>query len=144
MALRTSAGEAEDAAAGFSTFRAPLPEHATEITSLISDFYAISSSLTSLDDLSKDLRYRHGWSLIQSDLELVQASLKHTIEVVFDYFGRLDGGKASPEIYKHTWLSMHRLFWDESQYSLATRLAKYKTFLRELGDLVKKYVSMIC
>lgn len=138
MALRTSADEAEDAAAGFSTFRTPLPEHSTEVTGLISDLYAISSSLSSLEDLSKDARYRRNWPRIHPDLELVRSSLKYTVEDIFDFFGRLDGVKSSPETYKHAWLSMGRFFWDESQYSLSTRFAKYKTFLRELGDLIKE------
>lgn len=141
MALRTSAEEVEDVAAGFSTFRTPLPEHATEVTGLISDLYAISSSLSSLEDLSKDARYRRGWSRIHADLELVRSSLKFTIEDIFDFFARLDGIKSPPEVYKRVWVSMGRFFWDESQYSLATRFAKYKTFLRELGDLVKEYAA---
>ena len=53
MALRTSADNAEDVAAGFLMFRDPLPEHATEITSLIADLYAISVSLKCLDDLTQ-------------------------------------------------------------------------------------------
>ncbi|KAJ6166803.1 hypothetical protein N7470_002250 [Penicillium chermesinum] len=137
MALRTSAEEAEDAAAGFSAFRAPLPEHSTEITSYIADLYSISASLTSLDDLSKDARIARNWSRIQADLELVQKSLKYTISDIFDHFGRLDGGKVSPDIYKRTWGSMNRFFWDESQYSLTTRFAKYKALLRELNDMLK-------
>ncbi|KAJ5167973.1 uncharacterized protein N7482_003567 [Penicillium canariense] len=137
MALRTSAEEAEHAADGFSTFRTPLPEHSTEITSLISDFYALSSSLSSLDDLSKDSRYRRRWALAQPDVELVRSSLKYTVEDILDFFNRLDGGRASPDTYQRTWLAIDKFFWNESQYSLGTRLAKYKTFLRELGDSVK-------
>lgn len=140
MALRTSAEEAEDAAAGFSAFRAPLPEHSTEITSYIADLYSISSSLTSIDDLSKDDRLKRNWPRIQSDLELVQKSIKCTISDIFDHFGRLDGGDVPPDIYKRTWISMNRFFWDEAQYSLTTRFAKYKTFLRELNDTLRKYV----
>ncbi|KAJ5095413.1 hypothetical protein NUU61_004769 [Penicillium alfredii] len=136
MALRTSAENAEDVAAGFSTFRAPLPEHATEITGLISDLYAISSSLSSLDDLVKDPRYRRNLPRVHPDLELARASLKYTLEDIVDFFGRLDGGN-NPELYRRTWLAMGRFFWDESHYSLETRLAKYKTFLRELGDSLK-------
>lgn len=138
MALHISADEAEDAAAGFTTFRAPLPEYAPEITGIISEFYAIISSLTSLDDLSRDARYRRNWPRVHADVELVRASLKYTIEDIFDFFGRLDGGKTTPEVYKRVWLSMGRFFWEESQYSLSTRLAKYKTCLRELGDVMKE------
>lgn len=138
MDLRLSADECEDAAAGFSTFRAPLPEHATEVTALMSDFYALSSTLGSLDDTIKDPRYRRNWPLIQGDLELVRYSLKYTIEDILDFFGRLDGGKATKAGYKRVWLELSRFFWDESQYSLGTRLAQYKTFLREISDLMRE------
>lgn len=138
MALRSSAEEAERAADGFSTFRAPLPQHKTEITSLISDFYAISSSLLSLDDLSKDPRYRRSWALVHPDVGLLRSSLKYTVEDIVDFFRRLDGGHATPDTYQRTWLSIERFFWDEAQYSLGTRLAKYKSFLRELVDAVRE------
>lgn len=140
MALRTSAEDAEDAAAGFHTFRAPLPEHAAEVTGLISDLYAISSSLTSLDAFSQDVQYRRHWPRVQPDVELVRSSLKYTIEDIFDYMHRLGNGRNSPDNYKRVWVSMCRFFWDESQYSLSTRLARYRVFLRELGEAMKKYV----
>lgn len=138
MALRSSADQAERAADGFSTFRAPLPEHATEITGLISDFYAISSSLSSLDDLSKDPRYRRSWALVHPDVELLRSSLKYTIDDILEFFNRLDGGHASSDTYQRTWLSIERFFWNEAQYSLGTRLAKYKGFLRDLVDSVRE------
>ncbi|KAJ6096205.1 hypothetical protein N7486_006951 [Penicillium sp. IBT 16267x] len=137
MALRTSAEDAEDAAAGFTTFRAPLPEHAAEVTGLISDLYAISSSLTSLDAFSQDVQYGRNWPRAQPDVELVTSSLKYTIEDIFDYCHRLDNGRTAPENYKRVWVSMCRFFWDESQYALSTRLARYRIFLRELGEMVK-------
>lgn len=137
MALRMSAEQAERAADGFSTFRAPLPEHATEITGLISDLYAISSSLSSLDDLSKDPRYRRSWALVHPDVELLRSSLNYTIEDILDFFKRLNGGHVTHDTYQRTWLSIDRFFWNEAQYSLGTRLAKYKSFLRELADSVR-------
>ncbi|KAJ6011117.1 hypothetical protein N7451_002529 [Penicillium sp. IBT 35674x] len=115
MALRTSAEDAEDAAAGFHTFRAPLPEHAAEVTGLISDLYAISSSLTSLDALSQNVQYRRHWPRVQPDVELVRSSLKYTIEDIFDYMHRLDNGRTSPDNYKRVWVSMSRFFWGMSR-----------------------------
>ncbi|GLI73218.1 hypothetical protein PoHVEF18_001432 [Penicillium ochrochloron] len=137
MALRLSAEQAERVAEGLTTFRAPLPEHTTEITSLISDFYALSSSLLSLDDLSKNPRYRRSWALVHEDVELLRSSLKYTIDDILEFFNRLDGGHTTPDTYQRTWLSIDRFFWNEAQYSLGTRLAKYKSFLRELADSVK-------
>lgn len=134
MALHLSAEEAERAADGFSTFRAPLPEHAEEITGLISDFYAISSLLSTVGDLSRDPRSRRSWALVHPDVELLCSSLRYTVEDILDFFNDLDGGHATPDTYLRTWLSIDRFFWIEAQYSLGTRLAKYKVFLRELAD----------
>ena len=136
MALRRTADEAESAAAGFKTFRAPLPEHFTEITALISDLYAISSSLLSLDDLSKDPRYRLSWPHVHLDVELVQSSLKYTVEDILHYLQRVQT-QASSDAYSRTWQSMNRFFWDQSQFSLATRLARYRTFIRELNEVLR-------
>ncbi|CAG8280722.1 unnamed protein product [Penicillium salamii] len=137
MSLGASADNAESVAAGFHTFRAPLPEHAAEVTSLIADLYSISSSLSNLEALNKDPRYRRSFQVIQSDLSLVQTSLKYTGDDILDFFRALDGGQTSSAIYLRTWTALNDFFWDEAQYSLATRLAKYKTFLRELGEVVK-------
>lgn len=136
--LPTAADDAEDVVAGFTVFRAPLPQHATELTTVISEYYAIIAALTTLDTLSKDARHRRNWPRIQSDLHLVLASLKYTGEDILDFFGKLDGVNAPPERYNAVWATMNRFFWDETQYSFSTRLAKYKTFLRDLCDSMKE------
>ncbi|KAJ5135579.1 uncharacterized protein N7515_004857 [Penicillium bovifimosum] len=135
MALRTSAKNAEDVAAAFTQFRDPIPEHAAEVTALIADLFAISSSLSALEALNSNFRYRRDVALIQPDLNLLLASLKYTLEDIVDYFQVLDPGKSLPGDYMRTWLDLNRFFWDESRYSLATRFAKYKAMLRELNGL---------
>lgn len=138
MALRTIALNVEDAAAGFRTFRVHRPEHEKEITTLTSDLFTITSSLLSLHGLSKEIRYRRNWVRARPDLDLVHASLRFTIENIFNFFHRLNGGKTTLDEYGRTWVAIDTFFWSESQYSLGTRLAKYKAFLRELGDSVKE------
>lgn len=137
MDLRRIADEAEDVAVGLSTFRTPLPEYATDITATISDYYAIIASLTHLNDLSQDAQYRPDWPNVRADLELLRASLTYTDEDILDFFRCLDGANAPPERFRQVWVAMNQFFWDEAKYSLATRLAKYKTFLHELGDMMK-------
>ncbi|PYH77270.1 hypothetical protein BO82DRAFT_424378 [Aspergillus uvarum CBS 121591] len=138
MALRTSADNAEDVAAGFRLFRDPLPEHSTEITSLIADLYAISTSLKNLEDLTRNRNYRRNLHAVQPDLELVRASLKYTLEDVVDFFGDLEARRGSSrEVYKRTWVDLCTFFREESQDSLSTRLAKYKAFLSDLEALMK-------
>lgn len=136
--IRKTADEAEDVVAGLTMFRDPLPQHAAELTTVISEYYAIIATLTTLNDLSKEARYRRNWLRIQSDLHLVLASLKYTTEDVLDYFMYLDGAKAPPQKYDTVWTKLTQFFWDETQYSFATRLVKYKTFLRDLCDSMKE------
>ncbi|KAJ5827129.1 hypothetical protein N7447_003892 [Penicillium robsamsonii] len=137
QALRVSRQSAEDMAAGFYAFRAPLPEHMGEITSLMSELYAISALLSSLEHLADDSRNRRCFNMIKPDLNVVQSSYTYTIEDIGDFFRELDGADASPARYKRTWLNMDRFFWDQSKYTLATRLIKYKMVFKEFNDLVK-------
>ncbi|KAL3493648.1 hypothetical protein BJX62DRAFT_71212 [Aspergillus germanicus] len=138
MALSVPAGTAEEVAAGFRRFRDPLPEHATEITGLIADLYTISSSLKTLEDLSTDRRYRLNIPFARPDLDLVSASLQYTLDDIVDFFGHLEGRRASSRnTHKRIWMFMGRFFMDESAESLSIRLAKYKVFLQELEDYIK-------
>lgn len=142
MALRTSADNAEEVAAGFRMFRDPLPEHATEITSLIAELYGISSSLKLLEDLTRSRLYRHNLPIVRPDLERVRTSLKYTLEDIVDFFGNLEV-RSSPTVYKRTWLDLCDFFRNESRDSLATRFAKYRAFLKEIEDLTKECVSFL-
>lgn len=137
MSLGSSADDAEGVAVCFHAFRAPLPEHTAEVTSIISDLYAISSSLSSLEDLDKDLRYRRNFRLYSNELSLAQASLKYTLDDILVFLHNLDYDNR-PAAYKRVWLGLNDHFWVEAQVTLATRLAKYKTILREIGELVKE------
>lgn len=138
MELRVAADECEDVAMGFSMFRGPLPQHAIEITEVISDYYAIISLLTTLDALARDSRYRRNWQRVQEDADLVRTCLKYTNEDILDLLGNLDGADAPSERFNLVWTAMKQFFWDETQYSFATRLGKYKAFLRELGDIMRE------
>jgi len=109
----------------------------------MADLYAISTSLNSLEELTSSRRYRHNLHFVQPDLDLVQASLKYTLEDVVDFFGDLDSRRGpSREAYKQTWLNLCTFFYDEIHFSLATRLAKYKEFLKELEAIMRKYAPV--
>lgn len=142
MDLRTTAEFAENIAAGFMQFRDPLPEHTAEITGLVSDLYAISATLTSLDELAVSRPYRHNLPAVKPDLELVRSSLHYTLENIFEVFGHLDArGTVSRGSYKRIWLDLCSFFEEESSYSLSRRLRKYKMFLKELEDLMQEYIK---
>ena len=91
MALRISANEAEDAAARLRIFRAPVPEQTAEISNMIAELFAISSLFNRLDDLVND--YQPNLVLIRTDLDLVQASLKYTLDDLMDFFGEAENAE---------------------------------------------------
>ena len=140
MALRTSADNAEDVAAGFRAFREHLPGHEAELTGLIADLFAISSALKRLDNLTNDRRHQHNLAIVQPDLELVRTSLKITLEDIVDFFGDLEVRRGSTrDVYRRTWIELCEFFREEGKDSPPTRLARYKTFLNELEDHMIEY-----
>jgi hypothetical protein len=139
MDLHTTAAFAESIAAGFTQFRDPLPECTAVITSLIADLYAISATLTSLDELALSRPYRRNLHVIKPDLELVRSSLQYTLDKIFEAFGHLDTqGTVRRRPYKRTWVDLCSYFEEEGGSSLSRRLRKYKMFLKELEDLMQK------
>lgn len=141
MALRASSDNAEDVAAGFATFRVPLPEHATEITALIADLYAISSSLKGLDDLTNDPVYRRNRPIVENDLELVRTSLKCTLDDIVEKFNEIKTQRGSDqEVYRRAWRRIDAHFQGEAGYSLSLRLGIYKRFLSQLDNRMREYV----
>ncbi|KAJ5749655.1 hypothetical protein N7533_006683 [Penicillium manginii] len=133
MDLRASATEAEDVAAGFTLFRAPLPEHEAEITDLIADLYTISSSLRRLDGLIQGSRSHSQLAHRRARCRLAP----YTVEDIFGALGRLNGRAAPPDKYREAWRTMELFCWEESKTSLRMRLARYRAFLGELGDVMQ-------
>ena len=74
--LIANAESAQDIAAGLNKFLDPVPEHATEITALISGCFAISSVLRELSAAIADPRYIRNYDLIFQDLDITLNSLK--------------------------------------------------------------------
>ncbi|KAE8351735.1 hypothetical protein BDV28DRAFT_14638 [Aspergillus coremiiformis] len=136
MALRTSADNAEDVAAGIREFRGHLPGHEAEITSLMADLFALSSALKRLDDMTNDRRYQQHLAVVHPDLELVRTSLKITLEDIVDFFGDLEERGSTREVYRRTWMELCEFFREE-RGPLGTRLAMYKTYLHDLEDYMK-------
>lgn len=142
MSLHDSYKTAEAVAEGFRSFSNLLPEHDTEITSLVVDLFSISLFLKGLEGMARNRAYRYRLSAIHPDLELVRASLNYTLEDVLDFFDDLESRRGDPgEAYKQLWLEISAHFLEESQESLSTRLAKYKSFLRDLSEIMKGCVA---
>jgi hypothetical protein len=126
---------AEDVAVGFSRFRSCLPEHSAEITNLIADLYAMSATLTSIEGLSR--QFPRNYARIKSDLDTVLASLNYTLDEITTSFRKLNRN-SRPDDYRHVWHGLDAYFREESSYTLKRRLTKYRMFLQELEDMMRK------
>ena len=142
-ALITLANNVENVAAGFPMFRKPLPEHGTEITSLIADLYSISHSLRLYSTMAEKGIYQQSIASVESYLELVRTSLQQTLDYIVLFLGEIELHQGSDrDRYKRTWTLMCGFFYDPKG-SLANRLAIYKAFLGQLVDISKEYASIL-
>jgi hypothetical protein len=141
MSFLDSARQAEDCAAGFKTFVIQVPEDAPRITSVVSEFFAISAALRDLDTSYRSIDYRRNFSRIIDDVELVvRASLRHTLRDIFNSLAPLgDNGSVRPsqEAYRRIWRELWSFFLQQSGQSLVSRLKMYRKILEEMAMVVK-------
>lgn len=145
MTLIVDAENAEDIADAFSKFKAPVPDHAADITASISDLYAIGSGLRSIDAALNSVEYSRNRRLIDQDLELVCLSLQNTLEDIFRILGHIGNGSRvlNDGMYRQTWKEISLFFILNGQIPLRTRLEKYKRFILELADIVKRFATLL-
>ncbi|KAK4981973.1 hypothetical protein LTR66_009560 [Elasticomyces elasticus] len=125
------AKNAEDVAAGLQVFLDRVPQHATDISAIISELFATSSAIRALHTASDDVRYARAFYTIRSDLDLVLCSLQYTLGTVRGIFART--GLAS---YRALWDGLN-LFVQTEGPSLCTRLEWYRVFLHDLFDVLR-------
>lgn len=136
LQVRDITGFAENVAVGFGRFRSCLPEHGAEITNLISELYAMSATLTSIEGLSR--QFSRNYARIKPDLDMVLASLNYTLDDINTTFKKLDK-KPHLDNFRHAWHDLDAYFREESNsYTLKRRLTKYRMFLQELEDMMRK------
>lgn len=143
MELVVEAEKAEDIGAAFSKFKEALPDQATEITALISELWAISSALRDLHTAIQSREYGRNIHYIADDLRVVRTSVSYTLKDVFDIIGDINSNSRGnlPTIgaYRQTWKDIYLHFRKESPSSLCIRLETYRTFIMELGSIMKRY-----
>lgn len=143
MSLVSPAESAEAIGAGFTRFLDAVPDQATEITALVSELFALSSVLRELDASCLSRQYGRNFPLIADDLKLVRSSLCHTLKDVLDLLGDIDHAKiptpTTAGSYYQTWKKVNLFFRREYGDTLCVRLDRYKKFLVELSNVVKRY-----
>jgi hypothetical protein len=145
MSLVSPAESAEAIGAGFTRFLDAVPDQATEISALVSELFALSSVLRELDAACLSRQFGRNFPLIADDLKLVRSSLCHTLKDILDLLGDIDHAKAPTPAtitaYYQTWKRVQLFFRREAGDTPCTRLDRYKKFLTELGNVVKRYPS---
>ncbi|MCJ1424320.1 hypothetical protein MMC29_002207 [Sticta canariensis] len=134
MALIATAESAQDIAAALSKFLDPVSESSTDITSAISECFAISSALRELDEVGGDSRQNRSYDLISDDVRAVLLSLRYTFEDVNDLFGGLlrTIHLSQSAVYRQVWRDIENFFLDESRNTLSVRLEYYKRYLQDM------------
>ncbi len=143
--LVARAEAAQDIAAGLNKFLGPVPNYSTEITALISECFAISSTLRKLSTAIGDSRYNSGYHEISEDLTITLQSLEYTFHDVKRLFGDL--GRADyisqSAAYRSVWQEITAHFMEESGNSLCRRLEFYRRFLLELVCVAEGFATIL-
>ena len=143
--LAANSETAQDIAAAFNKFQGPVFEHATEITALMSELYAISSALLELRTAHDDpLHYRR-----KGRIENEQHTALLSLEYTFKDIQRLFGGLARPiynstrEAYQAVWQNIQDHFLDEGGFTLVRRFEYYRMFLIDITAIIEGSVIHI-
>lgn len=141
MSFQELAHGTENVVNKLSRFVSHVPEHAAVITSTMSELYAISASLRSLESSHNVPALRPNFNRIIDDVELiVRASLRHTVR---DILGSLEqmsgGGRVAPDqaTYRATWMTLWSFFHQQAGFTLVLRLKYYRAMLEEMAAIVR-------
>ena len=136
VSLVSEAKQAEDVASGLQIWLDAIPQCATDISANISELFAISSALRSLDNALDPKEYEGAFPLIKKQLDLILKSLQYTLGAVREMFGqsRLTSYAGSPP-YRKLWDALGKRFKGEGP-SLCSRLELYRVFILELFGIL--------
>lgn len=138
MALIATAETAQEVASGLNKFLEPVAESSTDITGLISECFAISSTLRELATAVGDVRHNRRYASIAEDVRLVLRSLEYTFDDVHQLFGGLarTNHLTLSTGYRQVWRDIEIHFQNESRNTLCDRLQYYRRFLQDLICIV--------
>ena len=141
MTLIAEAEAAEDIGDAFGKFKVAVDDQAAEVTALVSELYAVGSALREIDAASLSPDYGHNLRNIQDDLDLVRASLKHTLDDIFRILGKIGNGDRllTAAAYRQTWKDIAYHFQHEGGGRLSSRLETYRLFLLALCNKLRRF-----
>lgn len=134
MSLIARAESAEDLASALTRFRDVIPEAAADITALITELFAVSTTLRELFRLHDDPRCERRYPIIVEDVQLTLYSLDYTFEDFRTLLGGLDrpGYLSNATNYRRVWRNILEHFQRESGDTLSRRLEICRAFLLQL------------
>ena len=141
MTLIPEAEAAEDIGDAFGKFKVAVDDQAAEVTALVSELYAVGSALREIDAALLSPDYGHNLRNIQDDLDLVRASLTHTLDDVFGLLGKIGNGDRllTAAAYRQTWKDITYHFQREGEGRLLPRLETYRLFLLALFNKLRRF-----
>jgi hypothetical protein len=141
MTLLAEAEKAEDIGLAFEKFKAPVDDQAAQVTALISELYAIGTSLRNINTAIYYPDYTPELAEIEEDLTLVRTSFTYTIDDVWRILGDIGNGEPLlvPRAYRQTWKELEFHFQRDSRGGLCARLRIYSVFLEALYHKLRRY-----
>lgn len=134
---------AQRIAAGLNNFLDPVAEYSTEITALISECFAISSTLRVLTTAIADSRSNRHYYEVKEDINVTLQSLDYTFDDVLQLFEGLGSANhfSYGSAYRSVWSDITGHFEEESGNSLGRRLGYYRRFIVILTSVVERLVD---
>ena len=141
--LINEAEKADEIGSVFSLFRNALPDRAPEVTGLMSQLFAISSTLRKIQKAVTIPECRRKYPQISSDIQFVQSSLSRSLKTILQTLGDIGDGKSrlTRDAYQRTWHQIHADFKRGGQ-TLLMRLEAYRTFFLETDVFIRSPVGI--
>lgn len=135
MSLIARAESAEELGFALKSFRDVIPESAAEITALITELFAVSTTLRELFSLHNDPRCEYRYPDIADDVLLTLRSFDYTFDDFRTHLGGLDRPShlSNAIVHRRVWRRMLDHFQRESGNPLSRRLEICRAFLLELS-----------
>ncbi|TPX19678.1 hypothetical protein DIZ76_017470 [Coccidioides immitis] len=138
MNLLEIAPHTEDIGASLIKFIKPVPAHSVNLATVVSEFFSISASLRILANFQASAIHRPRFILINDDLQLVYASLRHTLRDIYDALNRMTAAARGLDVsqsYPQTWSLLWDFFFYQSGHSEKIDVASMARMRQAISDL---------
>ena len=141
MTLVVDAGNAEDVAEALSRFRTHLPEYASDISAVVSELYALGSSLRDINAAFVPNFLDAADRAIKYDLDRVCRMLDVDLREIFYVLGDLGGvnSVSQTDVWRGVWIEIASHFAQQGTWTLIDSLRSYKSWLVNLARVLERF-----